>query len=355
MARFFISHATHDRGFVEAELVPILTAAGHSYWYSKESIRGAELWERSILHGLEASDWFAVVLSAQAATSEFVNDEINWAMEHRSGRVIPIVIDDCKLTDFHIRLPRIQNVDWRRDVEAARGHFLELLCDRANKPSADASRTNPEYATAEQDWVDSRSGASTRSIPACTRLIESKTLSAKKLALAHNARGCSYVRESRFDEALSDFSTAIALEPDNPVFYVNRGGLHLEVKSDTKNALPDLALAAAMEPNGLTCNRLLGKLHFKEKRYGPAATFFDRAIEDAHWVTGTQPDAIASAEGYLDLEAYYFRGQAYEKMGDKKQAIENYQLVAWWPVEGEEATEMQTLAKARLLGLTEKK
>ena len=355
MAHVFISHSTHDRHFVESEIVPVLTAAGHRYWYSKEAIRGAELWERSIVHGLEGCDWFAVVLSVQAATSEFVKDEINWAMENRSGRIIPIVIDDCKLTDFHIRLPRIQYVDFRKDKAAAGKHIVDLLREHNNEPAvSDGSDAAPEYATAKQDWIDSRSGSSARAIPACNRLIESKTLTGKKLALVHNARGCSFVRDGRHDEAVADFTAAIAIEPRDPTFYVNRGGLYLEAKGEPDKALPDLELAAAMEPNDLTCNKLLGKLHLKAKRYAQAATFLDRAVEDVHWVTGTQLGAIASAEGYFDLEAYYYRGQAYEVLGDKKQAIENFQLVAWWPVEGEEGAELQIQAKARLLCLTEK-
>lgn len=356
MIKVFISHATHDRHFVEAEIVPSLTAVGHSYWYSKESIRSAELWERSILRGLQESDWFVVILSVRASRSEFVKDEINWAIENRSGKIIPIVIEDCKLTEFHIRLPRIQYVDWRKESIAARRHLLELLNEHASDQSTScATEERPDYLTAKQDWIDSRSESGSLSIPASTRLIESGTLPAKKLALAHNARGCSFVREGRFDEALEDFSAAMALEPSNPIYYVNRGGLYLEKKGDARSAMHDLAFAAVMNPDDLTCCKLLGKLHLQERRYAQAATFLDRAVADVQWVIGGADGTSASAEGYFDLEAYYFRAQAHEKLGNKKQAIENYQLVASWPADGEEAVEMQIQAKVRLLSLTEKK
>jgi hypothetical protein len=55
------------------------------------------------------------VLSSRSAASEYVKDEINWAVEHRRGHLIPILQSDCNLIDFHIRLPRIHYIDWRHD------------------------------------------------------------------------------------------------------------------------------------------------------------------------------------------------------------------------------------------------
>jgi hypothetical protein len=75
MVRVFISHSTRDRSFVEAELVPVLSGAGYGFWYSKDSIRTAELWERSIRAGLASCDWFTIVMSANSVASDYVKDE----------------------------------------------------------------------------------------------------------------------------------------------------------------------------------------------------------------------------------------------------------------------------------------
>ena len=356
MAKVFISHSVHDRHFVETGLVPALVHAGHGYWYSRESIMTAELWERSILRGLESCDWFAVVLSVRSAASEYVKDEINWAIEHRHGRVIPVMQSDCKLTDFHIRLPRIQYVDWRSDAKAARIAFIALL-DRSNSPVDGAVATKAPYTSADQDWRESRSSDSKRSIAASTRLIESRILAPDKLALAYNTRGCALVRANRFDDALMDFSSAITLEPKNAIFYANRGGLYWEKRGDVDNAMRDLAQAVALEPDDpdlSECYNMLGKIHLGEKRYWQAISFFDRAIDLPHIVTGTQPGAIASVESHLDLAAYFYRGEAYEKLHHRKEAIENYQLAAAWPVYDDELLRLQAEAKARLVKLGHK-
>ncbi len=56
--RVFISHATLDRGFVEGEIVSLLQSHGIETWFSTDSIRGADEWQRRIRAGLEGCDWF---------------------------------------------------------------------------------------------------------------------------------------------------------------------------------------------------------------------------------------------------------------------------------------------------------
>src|SRR5262245_46867965 len=108
MPKVFISHSTEDRTLVRKQILDPLFRAGIEIWYSVDSIRTADHWERTILQGLQGCDWFLVVLSPRAAKSEWVKDELHWAMEERQGRVIPVLIEPCDLRQFHIRLPRIQ-------------------------------------------------------------------------------------------------------------------------------------------------------------------------------------------------------------------------------------------------------
>jgi hypothetical protein len=108
MSRVFISHSTRDRAFVEDILVPALHSYGLETWYSKNDIQAADRWERSILNGLESCDWFLIVLSPNSAKSDWVADELHWAMSNRHGRIVPVMIEACNPYDFHIRLPRLQ-------------------------------------------------------------------------------------------------------------------------------------------------------------------------------------------------------------------------------------------------------
>ena len=123
----FVSHSTQDASFVENELIPHLRANGLDPWYSKDGIRTADHWERRILAALNRCQWFLIVLSPRAAESEWVKDELHWAVTNRARRIIPVLYEDCCLQDFHIRLSRIEYVDYRHDIERARRRIIEAF------------------------------------------------------------------------------------------------------------------------------------------------------------------------------------------------------------------------------------
>lgn len=125
--RVFVSHSTQDREFVEREIINQLEANGIKTWYSKVDIQSSAEWERSILRGLDSCDWFLIVMSTRSAASEWVKDELHWAIDKRPNRIIPVLIEDCNLRDFHIRMARIQYVDFRNPSRESRAQLLELL------------------------------------------------------------------------------------------------------------------------------------------------------------------------------------------------------------------------------------
>src|SRR5262249_11023554 len=134
MARLFISHATGDRKFVEDELVGLLRALGFDPWFAETDIQTSEQWERSILGALKSSKWFVLVMSPRSATSEWVKDEIAWAVDEAPDRIVPIMIEHCNSRDFHIRLPRIQYLDFRQNPKEAREQLIHLLVEGEYKP-----------------------------------------------------------------------------------------------------------------------------------------------------------------------------------------------------------------------------
>jgi hypothetical protein len=113
--RAFISHSSADREWVEPNLVAPLLEKGVQPWYSKKAITAATEWEREILTGLKSCDWLVLVVSARAARSEWVKDELNWAFANRTGRIVPIVMEHHDPWDFHVRLHRIQAIDFSID------------------------------------------------------------------------------------------------------------------------------------------------------------------------------------------------------------------------------------------------
>lgn len=123
----FISYSHIDLAFVQANLVPLLRSAGFDPWFAVDSIRGADRWERSIFEGLQRSEWFLVVMSPNAITSEWVRLEVHWASEHREGKIVPILISDCNPWEVHMRLGYLQYIDFRCELDEARNKLLSTL------------------------------------------------------------------------------------------------------------------------------------------------------------------------------------------------------------------------------------
>lgn len=65
----FGSHSSKDRELVEREILALLKRNGVKTWYAKAGIDTTMRWERTILQGLESSDWTLLVMSPPAAAS----------------------------------------------------------------------------------------------------------------------------------------------------------------------------------------------------------------------------------------------------------------------------------------------
>ena len=155
MPRVFVSHSTQDRGFIEAEIIGFLEGHGVGTWYSRDDIATAAHWERNIVKGLKDCDWFLVVLSPRSAQSEWVRDEVHWAIQHRGEQIIPVLMEACNLEDFHLRMPRIQFVDFRADLSEARQRLLRILIPPATTAAvADPVRDEVHCLTGHAKQVE---------------------------------------------------------------------------------------------------------------------------------------------------------------------------------------------------------
>jgi hypothetical protein len=127
----FVSHSSLDRQWVEGEIITLLDQNGIETWYAKSAIRTSGQWEREILRGMEKCDWFLLIVSPRAADSEWVKDELFWAIHHRPTRIVPAIMEYCDLWQFHIRLARIQHVDFTTGVHDARRLLVQSLTREA--------------------------------------------------------------------------------------------------------------------------------------------------------------------------------------------------------------------------------
>jgi hypothetical protein len=127
MKTVFISHSTRDSDFARRTLKPYLEGHGFKAWMSEQDIPTTVDWERKIRRALTEAQWYVVVLSPDAVSSDWVQAEVHWALEKRKGRVVPILIRDCDPGDLHLKLLRLQYIDFRTDPNTGMRHLLDIL------------------------------------------------------------------------------------------------------------------------------------------------------------------------------------------------------------------------------------
>jgi len=124
-------------------------------------------------------------------------------------------------------------------------------------------------------------------IEACTRLIERATegtdTGEDNPAWAFNNRALAFELAGRIDRALSDYNTALLLDPDFAAGYNNRGNLHAR-QGDLDAAIADHAQAVEIDPGYVEAWFNLGADH-----------------EDA----GDRPAAVEAYSAALDADPDY--------------------------------------------------
>jgi hypothetical protein len=126
MTSVFISHSSLDDALVRERIIDVLEQHGFRIWYSRDDIHGAEEWEKRIRQELENAQWFLVALSPRSVQSEWVRAEVDWALENRPGRLVPVLIDDCHPQECNLRLRPLQFVDLRENTPAEQSQLLKV-------------------------------------------------------------------------------------------------------------------------------------------------------------------------------------------------------------------------------------
>lgn len=161
----------------------------------------------------------------------------------------------------------------------------------------------------------------------------------------YKARGVFRWKRQEYQEAISDFQTALALNPMDAILWNNLGGLH-QMLGQASEAIDAYARSIAIEPNdGAYSNT--GFLQFSEGHYAEAAASFNRAIElnrsdfrlwanladalsaggDAAGAQAPYREALRLVNGYLgvramDAEAVAHKGWILANLGERESAIE---------------------------------
>ena len=112
-------------------------------------------------------------------------------------------------------------------------------------------------------------------------------------ATQHSDRGIALVGERRYEEAISEFTIAIELDPNLTMAYYNRGTLFADT-GEYERAVADYTRAIEL---------LAGKLQYEEA------------------ITGVNDIGLALNYAW----AYYNRGLGYKALGNKAEAVADFE------------------------------
>jgi tetratricopeptide (TPR) repeat protein len=126
-------------------------------------------------------------------------------------------------------------------------------------------------------------------------------------AEAYYNRGIVYNRKSQYDEAISDFSKALKINPRYGDAYHGRGGIYTK-RGQYDEAISDYAKALEINPKDAAAYHRRGIIYTKKGQYDEAISDYTKALE-------INPK---------DAAAYGGRGLAYDNKGQYDYAISDY-------------------------------
>jgi hypothetical protein len=126
-AEVFLSHASQDDPMAR-RIAQLLCAHSVPVWFSPVNIVGAQQWHDEIGAALQRCDWFALLLSPDAVSSEWVKRELHFALrsDRYNNRIIPIRYRDCDYMKLSWTLPGFQMVDLSSDFSAGCRELLRI-------------------------------------------------------------------------------------------------------------------------------------------------------------------------------------------------------------------------------------
>ena len=145
--RVFVSHSHLDRVFVEQAITEKLKKRGIDTWYSNADIVPGENYIAAIENGLLHSDWVVVVVSENAAKSDWVRAEVRTALKDQrlAQRILPVTVDDTKAASISGELAALHTLDARSAGDLGESLYSELA-RRTSQPEPDPAGTTDHSA-----------------------------------------------------------------------------------------------------------------------------------------------------------------------------------------------------------------
>lgn len=193
---------------------------------------------------------------------------------------------------------------------------------------------NKDRDTCENDRGDAR-------VPACTRLLNDRSLPIKDREKFLNERGVGYFRKKEWDSALADFSEALKINPRDNVLWANRADTYRN-KKEFKLALEDSKKSIELNPKNKRNYYVRGLIYYDDNNYDFAIPEFGEAIQldpkydEAYYYRARsfflKKDYKAAIPDFTEsigldpkyAPTWFYRGLSYERLDDLDQALADY-------------------------------
>ncbi|MBK9780304.1 MAG: SUMF1/EgtB/PvdO family nonheme iron enzyme [Anaerolineales bacterium] len=106
MPRIFVSYSRKDLTFIE-RLAADLEGQGCDVWYDLSGLDGGSRWVDEIEKQIKQRPFMIVVLSPDSIASEYVNEEVVFAKQLKTKKVIPLYYRPCEEKMLYASLNRI--------------------------------------------------------------------------------------------------------------------------------------------------------------------------------------------------------------------------------------------------------
>lgn len=136
---FFVSYSRRDSERV-LEIVRRLQEAKINLWVDQFAITPGERWDSAIDDALRSAIGLIIFLSSHSTASEYVRDELSYAMAN-GGAIVPVLLED---TEIPFRLANTQYIDLRDGNRATESVLIERLKSLASTANVETKLKDSE-------------------------------------------------------------------------------------------------------------------------------------------------------------------------------------------------------------------
>ncbi|MFA4974413.1 MAG: tetratricopeptide repeat protein [bacterium] len=254
---------------------------------ARERLAGAKLKPEKILRLVyDSMKRIGIELKEQGINVGFINNISRSAL-------------DCDTSSF-VTLAVAHELSWPVYLVSTPGHiFVRWDDDDEKRFNMDGGRTNADEYYLRKYNISQH---------AIDQGVHMKNLGYDSvLSIFYSNRGSAKDILGRHEESITDYNTAIELDPNNAAAYDNRGNAELDLKR-YEEAIRDYDTAIELDPNDPEAyyNRGNAKLDFK---------IYEEAIDDYDTAIDLNPNYA---------KAYMNRGNAKGELGRYEEAIDDY-------------------------------